>query len=150
MWDETSNPDSIEAGLAELDRAERAGVYRPTPFDRRWLAPANESVRYSPTGWVSLMSRRRWIAAASLVLLAGGVWGVMFAYHLSTIRPHSRTEPVRLADAGSFAAGSVITCLRGPSGDGRNGCRAGDLDGDGDVDLADYGALQVVYVSQSR
>lgn len=150
MQENRFNPDLIESGLDDLADAERAGLFRPTSFDRAWLTAPSETDDTSRGGWFALMSRRRWIAAASIILLAGAMWAAMFTYHLSTIRDRSSVRPVQLADAGSFEPRSVVSCLRGPNGNGLNGCRQGDLDGDGDVDLADYSALQVAYASASR
>lgn len=142
--------DPVELGLAELSDADRAGLFRATPVDRAWLANPDSPQASERPGWLPLLTRGRMVAAAALLVFAFGVWGLMFRHQLANLRESARTTTVQVADAASIQPAELIACLRGPVGDGVEGCQGGDLNRDGRIDLADYGTLQVAYASVSR
>jgi hypothetical protein len=150
MREQDQQIDPIEAELAELSDAERLGVFRATSTDRAWLAATDPAFTTHRPGWVGQVTRGRMAAVAALLAVAFGVWGLMFRHQLADLREQARLVPVRLVDSASVRFPAVLACLRGPISASGEGCPEGDLDGDGDVDLADYRALQVAYVSTSR
>ena len=134
--------DPIEATLAELGDAERAGV-----FGRRPL-PEREAWKDEPATVLFPLRIVRRLAIAAVIALAVGVSSLMFQKNLSSLREHSRmATTVRVADLGTIQA-SIAQCLGGPSGSIDPACGGVDFDGDGDVDLADFRSFQVSYAVQ--
>lgn len=128
--------DSIESSLAELDDAERAGLFGRTPLPRRAAWTAEPATTPFP-----FRTMRR-LAIAAVIALAVGMWSFMFQKNLSSLREHSHmATTVRVADPGTIQA-SIAQCLGGPGGSVDPACGGVDFDGDGDVDLSDISAFQ--------
>ena len=131
--------DSIEASLIELSEAGRAGVFRRTNLPKR------EAPDFAPTTVRFPVRSVRRLAIAAVLVLAAGVWTMMFRSNLTTLQNRSRlAETVQLA-GGSASEASLARCIAGPSGTIDPTCGAADFDGDGDVDLADYRSFQTSY-----
>jgi len=142
--------DSIEAGLAELSDAQRAGLFHPTRLDRSWLVDPGTTTASHRPGWLRFMSRGRTVAAAAVLFLAFTVWTGMFVWQLSSMRGVESATPLTLLEGRPSRTAQFVTCLDGPVADGKSECRDLDRDHDGDVDLADFGSLQIAYASATR
>ncbi len=125
---------AIEQALAELQRADRAGTFRPTPLDTKALI---DGASESEMPWII---RYRKVAVAASVLLAAGVWASMFAMQLGDV------HRIKLANskqpAGVYAAASLQQCMTGPNGTLLAACKGFDVDSNGHLDLADFSTYQ--------
>lgn len=126
--------------LSDFEAANRAGVFAQTP--QPILKP---SVTDSSASRIFLLSPR-WTIAAT-ILLAAGVWTMMFRTNLSDLQSRSRMDQMAAAiDLQS----ALASCFGGPSGALSELCRHVDFDGDGDVDLGDFGTYQRDLAGTSR
>ncbi len=129
-------PERLEDLLTQVQGLERAGVFNRTPVD-----PA-AMMRDAGTGSRSQRMHRLFVAlqaAACLALIVGvlSLWGNGDGPQ-NMVGTGTTDTRVACADPGVLA-----TCMNGPASAGLTGeCECVDLDADGDVDLADYGALQ--------
>jgi len=146
MHDDRRDIDPIEQALRELDEAKRSGLFTRTKVTAPMVQPI------APTLFLAMPSARRWMTAvAAVVVLALGVWTVMFGFQLSELR-----QRVQLASATGAAAPlqvvrSFSTCLAGPEGEAADGeCREQDRNADGHVDLRDYSAFLLASAASSR
>lgn len=117
--------------LSDLDAAERAGVFSPTPTGNFSLVGANRPARF-------YIVSPKW-AVAAVLLLAAGVWSMMFRSKIAEVRDQARS--VRMAVAVDLQA-QLALCNAGPDSTLRGACDRVDFDGDGDVDLGDFSKYQ--------
>lgn len=120
----------IERALFELDEAERAGVFEPTPLrgGQHGLRPLFRSYRF-------------WVPFAAAAMLAISVWTTMFVVEINSIRA-KRTDLLTSGKVNPGESVAFADCLSGPGRDLTSRCMVFDLDADGDVDLADFGRSQ--------
>ena len=122
----------LESLIGDLEAAERAGVFLRTT--QPVMVSAVTASSRSNFFWVS----PRWAVAAALVM-AAGVWTMMFRTNLSDLQSRSRT--VQLAQAIDLQS-ALALCVGGPNSSLEGLCGRVDFDGDGDVDLSDFGKYQ--------
>jgi len=140
---ENEHLEPIESALLELDQAERASVFARTPV------PAEELIASSHTNQPVVLSRHTllWLSSvAAVVLLAAGVWTVMFKYQLDDLRSSARMVDDSASDAGGDdpCDGNFLNCFSGPESVVlAMRCDLHDYDADGDVDLADFRSYQI-------
>ena len=147
MTTEQNHLDPIEDAIAELNAAERAGVFNRSPIEAHELLAADRVPDWARSPRALL---RLWPVAA-VVGLAAVVWSWMFYAEITDLRQRS----MLLANASrSHAAEEYApfnTCFRGPRGQSVGGdCRPHDLDTDGDVDLADFRNFQLAYADPGQ
>src|SRR5262245_58102340 len=119
----------FEALVNEFAAAEQAGVFSKTA-QPSVFGDVRDSRSPARIFWVS----PRWAIAAAL-LMALGVWTVMFRVNLSDVRDRSRMlQLARSIDLRS----TLASCVGGPSGQLNGACDRVDFDRDGDVDLSDF------------
>lgn len=118
--------------LSDLEAAHRAGVFSRTP-----QAVIQPLVTDSAPSRFFVLSPR-WAIAATL-LIAAGVWTMMFRTTLSRVQERSRSA--QLASAVDLQS-ALASCVGGPKGDLNDYCGRVDFDRDGDVDLSDFGTYQ--------
>lgn len=128
----------VEKLLAEVDQARAAGVFQTTRVSLRDVA----SVRGGDSA-MSLLRRVRLPLGMAACLGAVLVTGALFTDQLgrnssNVVLPNGSNRTIQNSDSPPY-----VVCLTGPVGDGRrSGCLTNDVDGDGDVDLADFSARQ--------
>lgn len=122
----------FESSIDDLAAAERAGVFART------AQPMMETAVTAPIQSRIFLISPRWAIAAALVM-AAGVWTMMFRVKLSDVREQSRM--VQLARANDLQS-ALASCVGGPGGSLNEACGQVDFDRDGDVDLNDFGAYQ--------
>lgn len=122
----------IESLIDELGAAERAGVFSRTP--QPVMASPVTTFLKSSFFFVS----PKWALAAAVVM-AAGVWTLMFQTKLSDLQDSSRL--MQMAKAVDLQS-ALASCVGGPSGSLDHYCGKVDFDGDGDVDLSDFGTYQ--------
>lgn len=125
----------IEQALADLERADRAGTFRPTPLDTKALLDTTHDPK---TPWIF---RYRKVAVAATILLATGVWVTMFAMQIGDVQSVKLTHAKQQTEM--LAAISIQECIAGPQYALSSVCKAYDVDADGDVDLADISSFQL-------
>ena len=139
MNEDRPQPESLEAALGEWSALQSARVFEPTPVDTRALLAAmiDDGARRDP----HRPMRIRWGAVAAAAMLAFGMWGAMFSWQLSDVR---RTASYTLGpDEFEPCRGNFLDCFAHSAvADSGASCRGFDFDGDGDIDLADFGAYQ--------
>ncbi|MCH8147676.1 MAG: hypothetical protein IH987_06725 [Planctomycetes bacterium] len=143
MTKEHEHLEPVESALLELDQAERATVFARTPVS------AEELIAPSHANQPMVLSRHTlvWLSSvAAVVLLAAGVWTVMFRYQLD----HLRSSAGMVDSSASGAAGddpcdgNFLNCFSGPESVVlAMRCDLHDYDADGDVDLADFRSYQI-------
>jgi hypothetical protein len=120
--------------------AERAGVFSKTP------QPVMRSAVTASSRSKLFLVSPRWAIAAALVM-AAGVWTMMFRTNLSDLQNRSRIA--QLAKAIDLQS-ALASCVGGPSGALDQYCGRVDFDGDGDADLRDFGKYQRDLAGTSR
>ena len=122
----------IDLLLGDLEAANRAGVFARTP-----QVQIQSAVTDSGASRFFVISPS-WAIAATL-MIAGGVWTMMFRTNLSNVQERSRsarrTTAIDLQSA-------LASCVGGPRVDLNDYCGRVDFDRDGDVDLSDFGTYQ--------
>lgn len=121
----------LESLLSDLDVAERAGVFSPTPTANLSHGGAKRPARF-------YIVSPKW-AVAAVLLLSAGVWSMMFRSKIAEVREQARS--VRMAVAVNLQA-QLALCSSGPNSSLRGACDRVDFDGDGDVDLGDFSKYQ--------
>ncbi|MCH8241225.1 MAG: hypothetical protein IH897_01285 [Planctomycetes bacterium] len=143
MMKENEQLERIESALLELDHAERASVFSRTPVS------AEELIAPSHTNQPMVLSRHTlvWLSSvAAVVVLAAGVWTVMFKYQLDHLRSSAGMVEGPASDAGGHdpCDGNFLNCFSGPESVVlAMRCDLHDYDADGDVDLADFRNYQI-------
>ena len=122
----------FETLIDDFAAAERAGVFSRTP------QPVMASAVTTSSSSKFFLVSPRWAIAAALVM-AAGVWTMMFRTNLSDLQNRSRM--VQMARAIDLQS-ALASCVGGPSGALDQFCGRVDFDGDGDVDLHDFGTYQ--------
>ena len=142
MNEPNSQPDRFEELLARAQQLDQAGVFNRTPVDPAAL------MRDSAAGSRPRRLHRLFVALQAAACLAVIV-GVVSLWRGDN-GPQSLVENRSSAPALARAdAGTMVNCMNGPAGLALGGdCQCVDLDADGDVDLADYGALQRSYAAR--
>ncbi len=144
MNDPVRQPNDLENLLAELQECERAGVFRRTPVEVT-SAVAGES----GTGRSNLARRlhvgMQLAACVGLVIGLTAVWRV--GNDLSTPLANSNSSAPTALTLGE-AMETLTVCINGPAGEPlTERCRGVDFDRDQDVDLADFGEIQVAFAA---
>ncbi|MCP4245418.1 MAG: hypothetical protein GY778_00060 [bacterium] len=144
MSDPVRQPNEFESLLAELQECERAGVFRRTPVDVTSAVGAE-----SGTGRSSLAHRlyvgMQLAACVGLVIGLTAVWRV--GNDLSTPLANSNSSAPTALSVGEVME-TLTVCINGPAGDPLSErCRSVDFDRDQDVDLADFGEIQMAYAT---
>ncbi|HUU83254.1 MAG TPA: hypothetical protein VM243_07090 [Phycisphaerae bacterium] len=147
MTDQPRQPDDIERLIAQVRDLEEAGVFRQTPVDVASLVQGGRCER------PRRLTHRLFVGlqvAAGVALVVGlvTVWRLGVSSDVPDgMGNSSGADVVNAIPAGQAEqARAVARCLTGPAGGSlAEYCQSVDLDRDGDVDLADYGALQVSY-----
>ena len=140
---ENEHLEPIESALLELDDAERASVFSRT------AVTAEELIAQSHANQPMVLSRHTvaWLSSvAAVVLLAAGVWTVMFKYQLDDLRSSARMVDSSASDAAGHdpCDGNFLNCFSGPESVVlAMRCDLHDYDADGDVDLADFRSYQI-------
>jgi len=137
MPENRDNLTGDEKALAELERLERAGVFRPTPVDLQAVLDTGRDPR---TPWIY---KHRVSVVAASVVLAAGVWVTMFATQLGDLHRAKLAQDSR--STGALAAATIQSCVAGPQRSLSRACKSFDTDTDGDVDLADIRSFQIAY-----
>lgn len=146
MTDQSRHSDELERLIAELQEFEQAGVFKRTPVDVAAVVEADGGRRPGLTH--RLVVGLQVAACVGLVVGLVAVWRVgQPSDRLVGLTESSGTEVA--AAIGALRSERIATlagCFSGPAG-GPLGeeCSCVDYDGDGDVDLADYGAFQRAY-----
>ena len=146
MTDQSRHSDELERLIAELQEFEQAGVFKRTPVDVAAVVEADGGRRPGLTH--RLFVGLQVAACVGLVVGLVAVWRVgQPSDRLVGLTNSSSTE---LATAiGALRSERIKTlarCFSGPAGVSfGEECSCVDFDGDGDVDLADYGAFQRAY-----
>ena len=149
MTKENEHLEPIESALRELDDAERASVFARTPVSAEELIAQCQLIAPSHTNQPMVLSRHTllWLSSvAAVVLLAAGVWTVMFKYQLDDLRSSARMVDDSASDAGGNdpCDGNFLNCFSGPESVVlAMRCDLHDYDADGDVDLADFRNYQI-------
>jgi len=143
MNDDRKHLDPIESGLVELQAMNEAGVFDSTEVDPRIVL---DMPRGSSTHRLRFPARR-WLSAAAMIVVAVGLWGVLF-HSPTLVSPPIDTTTAAAPDARfGLANGSIMACLSGPRDIAQGSrCESHDYDADGDVDLADFQTFQVAYL----
>ena len=143
--------DPIERMMIEADRAGRAGVFRRTPVDAAGLLAARPAAKAS---WF----RRHHhalvglpvAACLALVTVLGTLhYGGDAASDLTRVAVNQAAAPGPFDTVASQPtlnrqAEVLFTCFTGPGqGPISSECSSADYDGDGDVDLVDFGVFQL-------
>lgn len=148
MSDDHQPLDAIEERLRDLRAAEDAGVFSHTRVNPASLV---REAMPTPTPLVYRVRPVRWVQLAAAIGIAAVVWTWMYASLIGNVR---EGKSAIVADASSTTSvgwdGSFTACLTGPADGLPQQCRDYDLDADGDVDLADYGAVQLAYAGRSH
>lgn len=154
----------IESLLVEWREVDQAGVFARTRLDIRAAMADPEPVRFSPGVHDDSIPRfwayRRYAVAAA-ILLAVGVGTLFFAMEMRTLRGRQAYFAAEERGSGSVAVGQPsespfggerrrVGCLSGPALARADDCDGVDFDGDGDVDLADIGRLQLSLAGAAR
>ena len=135
--DEHRHSDPIEQQLVELDAAERAGVFRRSAMSEA----AFRAAVARPAPW--LTGARRWGAVAAAIVVVAGVWTWIASIELAAVRRGARSgSPVALVIQRDCRDQAILNCIGGPTRFAMSDCGRHDYDGDGDVDLADFGNFQ--------
>ena len=139
MGNDREQLDSIELALVELRAAERAGVFNATRSPTTAVMRAGAADRTTGRRRIA----RRVMAVAAVLLLAVTTWTTMFRSELGKLR-EQRNAWVDGVSPGESGSMSFAACMSGPSvADIPAGCLNHDRNGDGFVDLQDYGAIQL-------
>jgi hypothetical protein len=137
--------DAIEQRLLDLEEAERADVFSRTPVDSEQLLQEPAVTASRTFG----LAQRLAPLVAAVAIVAVAVCGWVFGPESVTI-----PEPDRFAGtAPSVDTAQAVTlqeCMNGPVGSLLPGCDEFDLDDDGSVTLADFGAYQLAYADVTR
>ncbi len=145
MQDQRQQLDPVESLWRALDEAERGGVFGRTPVSLETAGSVADSPGATePTlpVWV-LHLRRHWVRIAAMLALVVSVWGFLLVRELNHIRKDRAPAIASVTQPGDTLGDRfALRCLSGPGGSIVEGCRSFDLDTDGQVTLADYGALQ--------
>lgn len=136
--DDGSGRDPVEDLLVELRAAEAAGVFQETQVES--VAPVPVLRRLGPKVWIG--------AAAGLMLVATS-WSLLWSVELSSLRDRHRTglAGVDTPPVQRVVSSEALECVGGPGSILPEGCRPHDTDSDGDLDLADFRAMQLAAVS---
>jgi hypothetical protein len=131
------NSESIEQLLAEAAELERAGVFNRTPVKVDSLMAASNR----RGGWFSHRVKVALQMAACLALVMGGAWLWQMAGRTGTqqVASNGLHQPVPVVNMIS-----LTRCITGPADLALSSeCATVDFDADGDVDLADFGRIQL-------
>lgn len=129
--------DPLESALLETERVDRAGVFRPTPVSARHLLRGKRVLH-------STFFRMKWVASALAACLAltvtAWVWLGTNGLPIAGPSPGVENVPARPGEAKH----PFVNCLTGPlAAAGGVPCDVNDMDGDGDIDLADFSLSQL-------
>lgn len=139
MDNDREHLDAVERALIELRAAERAGVFQPT----RVQAPALMGAAAARGSKISRRLAMRLLGVAAVLMLAVTVWTAMFQRELGRLRDQRNSMVAGVAPQGAGSM-SFADCMSGPSMTQLSkGCLGHDRNGDGSVDLQDYGTLQL-------
>lgn len=143
MADNQRNSDPVEAALAELETAKRARMFQRTQVDTGDVV--RTEIGSPATGFRRLGIRL--VPIAAVLLLALTVWTWMFSQQIQDVRRRKAAVLARLNESKSSPK-SFSDCISGPSAtDMADSCLAHDRNGDGRIDLRDFGALQLAYAT---
>jgi len=118
--------------MADFEAAERSGVFARTP------QPVMASSVTDGNLTKFFLVSPKW-AIAAVLIMAVGVWTMMFRAKLLDVQNRSRmVQMAKVIDLQS----ALDSCVGGPSGTLGGMCGRVDFDGDGDVDLCDVGTYQ--------
>jgi len=131
---------SLEGQLLESARAESAGVFIQTELDPLWLYRGR---RFAIRGFS--------IFKVAVPLAAALLMAVGLSWVGRTSAPDDVPSNLQMAssdcpglDSTEFTLASFSSCVTGPNGSITSSeCLCADLDRDGDVDLLDFGRLQL-------
>lgn len=146
---ENEHLEPIESALLELGEAERASVFVRTPVTAEELIAQGQLIAQSHSNRPIVLTRRKlaWLSSvAAVVLLAAGVWTVMFKYQLDDLRSSAGMveDPASDAAGDDPCDGNFLNCFSGPESVVlAMRCDVHDYDADGDVDLADFRNYQI-------
>jgi len=156
--------EPIESLLVEWREADQNGVFARTRLDLSAAMADPEPVMFSPGVHDDSIPRfwayRRYAVAAA-ILMAVGLGTLFFAMELRTVRERQAYFAAEERGDGSVAVGQPsdpllagerprVGCLSGPALARADDCDGVDFDGDGDVDLADIGRLQLSLAVAAR
>ncbi len=146
---------NAEAILKELQEAQSSGVFAPTPVDAvldRVAAPREARVVSTRARRGRLRVGGAVLAAAAILLLwmtfRGGFYVAPDAGGASNLLADGK--PSGAADKERLSSLKFPECFSGPGVLVDASCRPYDLDGDGDIDLADYHRFQVSATEGAR
>ena len=146
---ENEQLEPIESALLELGDAERASVFARTSASAEELIAQRPLMAQSQANRPLVLRRHTvaWLSSvAAVVVLAAGVWSVMFKYQLDHLRSSAGMVEGPASDAGSHdpCDGNFLNCFSGPESVVlAMRCDLHDYDADGDVDLADFRNYQI-------
>ena len=146
------NQDWLERLMAEAAQAEQAGVFQPTEIDGAGLMGRSASkpswFRRHQHALVGLPVAACLAFVAVLGTLQYGGPGSFTSVAINHSNPDNNMTSGMSAAAGPRMTDMLMSCFSGP---GRefvsSDCATADLDSDGDVDLADFGAFQLAEAS---
>lgn len=146
MSQDQYNRMSLEGLLLESAKAEASGVFIQTELDPLWLERGG---RFAIRGY-SIFKVAVPLAAALLM-----AFGLSWIGRTSTTTDVTSSYPIASSDcpgldSTEFTLASFSTCVTGPNGSiASSECLCADFDRDGDVDLLDFGRLQLEVDSPS-
>ncbi|GMU36006.1 MAG: hypothetical protein KJ057_00740 [Phycisphaerae bacterium] len=145
-----------EAILSELLEAQSCGVFAPTPVDKVLArATGQHAVRVVPTH----RRRRRLLLTGGGVLAAAATLLLWITFRAGfsvepdsggALSPLAGGNPTGTASEQQLSLLKFPECFSGPGMLVDASCRPYDLDGDGDIDLADFHRLQVSATPDAR
>jgi len=139
----TAEDRAVERMLAEAQELEQAGVFRTTPVDVAALVRSTAPRRrFGLTRRVYV-----WLEVAACLALVVGLTAVWRQGAGPSGAPViDNTSTIVMGPAQCRGMETMTHCFSGPAGaPPTNECICVDFDGDGDVDLADYGEFQLTY-----
>ncbi|MCH7813141.1 MAG: hypothetical protein IID40_03880 [Planctomycetes bacterium] len=142
MSDPVRQPNELESLLAELQECERAGVFRRTPVEVTSAVGAESGTGRSSLTHLLYVGMQL-AACVGLVIGLTAVWRV--GNDLSTPLANSNSSAPVALTIGEVME-TLTLCINGPAGEPLSEqCRGVDFDRDQDVDLADFGEIQVAF-----
>ena len=151
--DQKDPVDLVESLWRELEQADRAGVFSATEApralsDRAGRSSAPQVAVHANPAWMGPL-RRRWVGIAAMLGLVVSVWAFLFARELDRLREGRTPGGGLVTRSGEWGEHRfALGCLSGPGGSIDDRCRDFDLDTDGQITLADFGAHQRAMVGE--